>query len=177
MLIFVLALMAILFNKFQKVDKEKFKIYLPGEINQRQKVNKMVVYDNHTFKVPNSLTVTNFLEKNRRWKELYVCCHASHQCTARFLIDENGDAYLENTHREDIFHLHDIQMNMRREIRIFIKKEIEANIDIRTREIYCKLLENFPLDANFPPKSYLAPLISNLKRNVYGYSPKKKLKI
>ena len=170
-----------IYHNTAPIDPSCFSIVEANTIRRltnRQKHN-MISYQSHFFKLAT-------IDCNNSWKmdfpeidSVYVCCHCSKKCSAKFILMQNGFGKQICEHNDDLFHFLDIQNQRRYDFISFVRSKLEEDEDFTPAEIVYKYLKkkDTVIDVHSPDKNYMFSKISKLKSELLGDIPRQDEKI
>ena len=170
-----------IYHNTAPIDPSCFSIVEANTIRRltnRQKHN-MISYQSHFFKLAT-------IDCNNSWKmdfpeidSVYVCCHCSKKCSAKFILMQNGFGKQICEHNDDLFHFLDIQNQRRYDFISFVRSKLEEDEDFTPAEIVTKYLKRNEtvIDVHSPDKNYMFSKISKLKSELLGEIPREDEKI
>ena len=139
-------------------------------ITKKQKKN-MILLNGSTFKRVNEAYESSFCNKDPTIKEVYICSREREGCRCMFLLMNDGNGKLINSHKFSLKHSVDLYRSRRYEFRLHVNECLDNNKTESPFSIINSYLKKTKMDIYTPCLNYMSSTISKVKLAGCGTIP------
>ena len=149
-------------NTFRIIDSQS--VYL---VRKNMK-NDMIIFESNFFKRMSEESILSVRKKDRKIKEVFICCNSQNGCRCRFILYEDNSGGLLGDHHPVSVHLHNIYRERQYLFKCHVIDSFLVSPNISPLVIITNYLKTNAIDCYSPDRNFMNSTISDQKRKNLG---------